>query len=262
MMSVIKYLRSYLEQGKKGLILLVDPDELGRDDYRARLSVQLQNQVCDLVLVGGSLVHDTHYDERVNWLRQEVKCPLVLFPGSPSQLHPAVDAVLFLSLVSGRNPEYLIGQHVIAAPKIREYKLETIATGYMLIDGGKPTTASYMSNTSPIPRDKNGIAASTAMAAEMLGMQTLYLDAGSGAAIPVPAEMIASVRQVSALPLIVGGGIRSIHEAQRSLNAGADFVVIGSLFEKEPELIAEFSRGLILDVATQSKQSISKKAQS
>lgn len=249
MMSVIAYLRSYFDQGKKGLILLVDPDELGRDDYRAKLSIQLQNQVCDLVLVGGSLVHDTHYDDRVKWLRKEVKCPLVLFPGSPSQLHPEVDAVLFLSLVSGRNPEYLIGQHVIAAPKIREYQLETIATGYMLIDGGKPTTASYMSNTSPIPRDKNGIATSTAMAAEMLGMQVLYLDAGSGAATPVPAAMIQSVRRVSNLPIIVGGGIRSINEAQHSLKAGADFVVIGSLFEKEPELIAEFSKAIGLGFA-------------
>lgn len=219
-------------------MLLLDPDKLGHNPYREILVKQLSHHSFDLVLVGGSLLHDGGFDERMNWLREQVKCPLVLFPGSPVQIHPSVDAVLFLSLVSGRNAEYLIGQHVVAAARIRELNLETIATGYMLIDGGKPTTASYMSNSAPIPHDKPGIASATAMASEMLGMACIYLDAGSGALRPVSMEMIQAVRSSVKLPIIVGGGIKSSTQMQQAFDAGADWVVIGSWLEESPELIA------------------------
>lgn len=244
MRDILSILRSYREKGSKGFALLADPDELDRENYFESLISGLKELPCDFVLVGGSLIQEGGFSERIEKLRQSVSLPLVLFPGSPSQLHPGFDAVLFLSLVSGRNPEFLIGQHVVAAPRIKELGLETIATAYMLIDGGKPTTASYISNTFPIPWDKAGIAATTAMAAEMLGMQAVYLDTGSGASRAVSGEMISSVRKACELPIIVGGGIRDVLSAEAAYKAGADLVVIGSLFEKEPQLIADFGRQL------------------
>jgi putative glycerol-1-phosphate prenyltransferase len=165
---------------------------------------------------------------------------VVLFPGSVTQLSAHVDAVLFLSLISGRNPELLIGQHVVAAPRIKALQLEAVPTGYLLIDGGKPTTASYISNTQPIPANKAGIAAATALAGELLGLRCIYIDAGSGAANPVPIEMIRAVREACSLPLIVGGGIRSRAQADAAYAAGADLLVIGTAIEEEPEMIAEF----------------------
>lgn len=242
MHQVISILQEFMQSGKKGRMLLIDPDQLGKDEYRNKLAAQLKNNPFDIVLVGGSLLHEGGYDERMNWLRAQVSCPLVLFPGSPVQIHPAVDAVLFLSLVSGRNAEFLIGQHVIAAPRLRELQLETISTAYMLIDGGKATTASYMSNTAPLPHNKPGIASATAMAAEMLGMACVYLDAGSGAERPVSAEMIASVRKSVKLPIIVGGGIKSQGQMQQAFDAGADWVVIGTWLEESPDLIAQLGQ--------------------
>jgi putative glycerol-1-phosphate prenyltransferase len=244
MSDILSILRSYRKKGIKGFALLADPDQLQREDYFDALISGLKDIPCDFMLVGGSLLEQTGFNDSIEKLRQSVSLPLVLFPGSPDQLHPAFDAILFLSLVSGRNPEFLIGQHVAAAPRIKALGLETIATAYMLVDGGKPTTASYISNTFPIPWDKPGIAASTAMAAEMLGMQAVYLDTGSGAARAVSGEMISSVHQACSLPIIVGGGIRDIAAAETAYKAGADLVVIGSLFEKEPQRIADFGRQL------------------
>lgn len=224
------------------MAILVDPDKLDDASYRVHLEQHVHE--FDLVLIGGSLVTGSDLVEKTRWLKSICPGPLTLFPGAVHQLNGNLDAVLLLSLISGRNPELLIGQHVVAAPLIRELGLEAISTGYMLIDGGKPTTASYISNTLPIPRDKPSIAAATAMAAEQLGMHCIYLDTGSGANFTVPPDVIAAVRKACDLPLIVGGGIRSIAEADAAYKAGADLVVVGTLFEKEPELLAGFSQQL------------------
>lgn len=193
----------------------------------------------DYILVGGSLVVTNHLDDVVIRIRKACDIPVILFPGSPSQLSRYANALLYLSLISGRNPELLIGQHVISAPAVRQSGLEIISTGYMVIDGGAPTTVSYISNANPIPSDKLEIAVCTAMAGEMLGMKTLYMDAGSGARRPIREEMIAAVASHVSIPLIVGGGITTPDKAHRNCLAGADIVVVGNAIEKDPSLIRE-----------------------
>jgi phosphoglycerol geranylgeranyltransferase len=167
--------------------------------------------------------------------------PVVLFPGSPAQLSRHADALLLLSLVSGRNPDLLIGQQVLAAPSIKASGLEVIATAYMLIDGGVPTTVSYMSHSAPIPRNKPDIALSTAWAAELMGQQLIYMDAGSGAQYSISEQMINKVSKNVQLPMIVGGGIRDVEGVRRAFEAGAQVVVVGNAIEKNPSLIEEMS---------------------
>ncbi len=166
---------------------------------------------------------------------------MVLFPGNSLHIEPTADAILFLSLISGRNPEFLIGQHVIAAPLLRKSGLEVLPTGYMLVDSGAQTTVSYISGTMPLPADKPGVAACTAMAGEMLGLQLMYLDAGSGARRPVSPDMIAAVRSVVDVPIIVGGGINSGEKAYNALKAGADLIVVGNGIEQDPDLLPQLS---------------------
>lgn len=237
-MQFTEELTSLYRTQRKAVAVLIDPDKVNRSSHPALLR-SINETAPDYVFIGGSVITETHFDEKVKAVREATDLPLVLFPGSPTQLTPHVDAVLFLSLISGRNPELLIGHHVTAAPRVHELGLEAVPTGYMLIDGGMPTTASYISNTQPIPRDKAGIAAATAMAGELLGLKCIYLDAGSGAALPVPAEVIQAVRKAVKLPLIVGGGIRTGVQRDAAFNAGADLVVIGTALEEDPELIAE-----------------------
>jgi phosphoglycerol geranylgeranyltransferase len=169
---------------------------------------------------------------------------VILFPGSPSQLSKYADALLYLSLISGRNPELLIGQHVISAPFVRKSGLEIMPTGYMVVDGGAPTTVSYISNASPIPADKNEIALCTAMAGEMLGMRLIYMDAGSGAKRAITEAMIEKVAKNIEVPLIVGGGITTPEKAYLNCKAGADIIVVGNAIEKDPTLIAEISAAI------------------
>jgi putative glycerol-1-phosphate prenyltransferase len=180
----------------------------------------------------------------VTLIKKESSIPVVLFPGSPSQVTPAADALLYLSLISGRNPELLIGQHVISAPIVRKSGLEIMSTGYMVIDGGAPTTVSYISNATPIPSDKNEIAVCTAMAGEMLGMKLIYMDAGSGAKKPITTSMIQSVSHHISVPLIVGGGIRDAEQAFKSASAGADIIVVGNAIEKDDSLILEMGNAI------------------
>jgi putative glycerol-1-phosphate prenyltransferase len=165
--------------------------------------------------------------------------PIILFPGSPLQLSSQADALLLLSLISGRNAEYLIGNHVVAAPFLRESGIEIVPTGYMLINGGKQTSVSYMSNTQPIPADKPDIALATAMAGEMLGLKIIYLDAGSGAINPVPLNMIASIAAGVSIPVIVGGGIRTPDAVRNAYESGADVVVVGNATETNQSLLSE-----------------------
>ena len=217
------------QQGKKKFAVLIDPDKmrLGKLDQIIELSARCH---VDYFFIGGSLLVNSQLDQCLQMIRQRTHIPMILFPGSSYQLSNKADALLFLSLVSGRNPDLLIGQHVIAAPYIKLSSLEVLPTGYMLIDGGVGTTVMYMSNTSPIPSNKADIAVCTALAAEMLGLKLIFMDAGSGATKPISAEMIAAVRGAVSVPLIVGGGIRSADKVQENLKAGADVIVMGNAF--------------------------------
>lgn len=234
-----------LQSGRPGkkLAVLIDPDDL-QEEHLRRIIPLLQKSKADLLLIGGSLMLKDQIDYCLKRLKAELEQPLVLFPGSVVQVSARADAILFLSLISGRNPEFLIGQHVIAAPYVKAAGLEVIPTGYMLIDGGRPTTASYMSNAMPIPHNKAEIAVCTAMAGEMLGLQTIYLDAGSGADLPVPSEMISAVAKNISLPLIVGGGIRDPYKAVEQLEAGADMIVVGNRIEENPDSLMELSQAV------------------
>jgi putative glycerol-1-phosphate prenyltransferase len=222
------------------LAVLIDPDNQTEDSLMA-LSEKIINCKVDVILVGGSLLLDNHFERTLSLLRKNTSIPIVLFPGNNYQVSSRADAILLLSLISGRNPEYLIGQHVVAAPQIRESGLEVIPTGYMLIDGGRVSTTSYMTQTVPIPYDKPDIAVATAMAGEMLGLQTIYLEAGSGAHKSISVEMLQAVRSSVSIPIITGGGIRTPEQAEALAQAGSSMIVVGNILEKQPELLMEIS---------------------
>lgn len=242
--TVLQHLTAAKSSGRKLLAVLIDPD-FGQDEYRLERTVQNACMAkADLVFVGGSLLTSAAFDRCVELVRLWSTKPVVLFPGSPSQLSAHADAVLFLSLISGRNPELLIGHHVVAAPTVKALGLEAIPTGYMLVDGGRTTTAHYVSQSSPIPHDKPGIAAATALAGELLGLRSIYLDTGSGAPRTVSPEMIAAVRATVDLPIIVGGGIRTVEQARQLCEAGADVLVVGTAFEEDPERIFAMSEAI------------------
>ena len=242
--AVVEQLEDAKVRGRKLLAVLIDPD-LGQDEALLERTVQNACMArADLLFMGGSLLTSASFDRCVDLVKRWSTSPVVLFPGSPAQLSRHADAVLFLSLISGRNPELLIGHHVTAAPTIKALGLEAIPTGYMLVDGGAPTTVSYVSQTAPIPHDKPGIAAATALAGELLGLRTIYLDTGSGARRTVSPAMIAAVRKAVDLPIIVGGGIRDGATARELCEAGADVIVVGTAFEQDPELIFAMSEAV------------------
>ncbi len=219
---------------------MLDPDKIGQNAL-SDLLISTADSPVDFFLVGGSLVSDYVHKEVIAAIRRRSHTPIILFPGNPTHIEPSADAILFLSLISGRNPEFLIGQHVIAAPLLKKSGLEVLPTGYMLVDSGTQTTVSYISGTMPLPHDKPSVAACTAMAGEMLGLKLMYLDAGSGARWPVSSAMIAAVRAAVDLPVIVGGGINSGEKAYEALKAGADMIVVGNGIEKNPDLLPELS---------------------
>ena len=227
-------------KGQKSFAVLIDPDKVGAADIDQLTQLAVEAKV-DYLFVGGSLVISNHLDEVVKRVKQRCNIPVILFPGSPSQISVHADGLLYLSLISGRNPELLIGQHVISAAAVRQSGLEIISTGYMVVDGGAPTTVSYISNASPIPADKNEIAMCTAMAGEMLGMEVIYMDAGSGAKRAISEAMIEKVARTIEAPLIVGGGITDPEKAYINCKAGADVIVIGNAIEKDRALIKEMS---------------------
>ncbi len=226
--------------GKKSFAVLVDPDKVNDYKMQQLINVAVAAKV-DYFLVGGSLVISNFLDECIQFIKRSCSIPAILFPGSASQVSRYADALLYLSLISGRNPELLIGQHVVSAPFVRQSGLEIISTGYMVVDGGAPTTVSYISNAAPLPADKNEIAMCTAMAGEMLGMKLIYMDAGSGAKIPVTESMIHHVAKSISVPLIVGGGITEPEKAYLNCKAGADIIVVGNAIEKDESLITEMA---------------------
>ncbi len=227
-------------QGKKSFAVLIDPDKVNQPKMQELIELAVNAKV-DYFLVGGSLVISNYLDECIRLIKSACSIPAILFPGSPSQISKYADALLYLSLISGRNPELLIGQHVVSAPFVKNSGLEIMSTGYMVIDGGAPTTVSYISNATPLPADKNEIAMCTAMAGEMLGMKLIYMDAGSGAKKPITTAMIEQVAKCIDVPLIVGGGITDPEKAYRNCKAGADLIVVGNAIEKDENLIMEMA---------------------
>ena len=222
---------------------MIDPDK--KNDKNIDQCVESANQNgADALFVGGSIMMDSLYQQRVERIKSLAEIPIILFPGGVNQLNNNYDAMLFMSLLSGRNPHYLIGEQVIAAPIVKDYGLETIPTGYLLIDGGSPTTVEFISGTRPIPSNRPDIAVSHALAGQFLGMQLIYLEAGSGALNKVSEEMIKQVSNEINIGLIVGGGIRTPEDAKSIVEAGASYVVIGSVLEKSETLITEFSSAI------------------
>ena len=235
-------MRSFYDQlkdrTKKRFALLVDPDKYD-DNALENLIVHINQDPPDLVLVGGSILYKP-IDITITALKLGTKLPVFIFPGNVIQLSDRADGILFLSLISGRNPEYLIGNHVLAAPHLNRSGIEVIPTAYMLIENGSSTSVEYMSHTRPIPAGKPEIAVATAMAGEMLGMKAIYLEAGSGAEHPVGFDMIRTIRRNISLPMIVGGGISSPAIARDVFNEGADMIVVGTAIEKDPSMVRAF----------------------
>lgn len=242
-MSILKSVVSGKAEGKKQLAVLVDPDKTSDDSLKQLASIAVKNGV-NYFFVGGSLLVNNQLDSCIKILKAESGLPVILFPGNTLQMSYRADAMLFLSLISGRNAEMLIGRHVVAAPYLKLSRVEVIGTGYMLIESGKPTAVSYMSNSVPIPADKDDIAVCTAMAGEMLGLKLIFMDAGSGANNPVSASMIENVSKSIDIPLIIGGGITTPLLASTAAKAGADVIVIGNAIEKDPFIIASIANAI------------------
>ena len=240
---IYKSLQETKQHELKKLAVLIDPDKMRLNNVARVLELAVRADV-DYFFVGGSLIVNDMMDYCLDAIREIGTIPAILFPGSPQQINKKADAILLLSLISGRNADLLIGQHVLAAPMLRRSGLEILPTGYMLVDGGAPTTASYVSNTHPIPSNKEDIAVCTALAGEMLGLKTIYLDAGSGAKNPIPEAMIAAVSQNLNIPLIVGGGMRTPERAAANARAGADIIVVGNALEKDPDLVTDIAQAV------------------
>jgi len=242
-MKIYNQILENKKQGKKSFALLVDPDKQDKSELISVIKKAKQAKT-DYFFVGGSLLTNDSLDSCLTTLKENSNIPVVLFPGNAMQVNDKADGILFLSLISGRNAEMLIGRQVITAPILKQSSLEVLPTGYMLIDSGKPTTVSYMSNTTPIPAEKNSVAACTALAGEMLGLKLIFMDGGSGAQNPISEEMITEVSKSVDTPLIIGGGISSGKKAAANCKAGADIIVVGNAIEKNENLIVEIANAV------------------
>jgi phosphoglycerol geranylgeranyltransferase len=239
-MSILGQLEQARQQNKRLFSLLIDPDKIGSNELERLVRTADQASV-DMLFIGGSLlVRNTLFD-CVQIIKANCNIPVILFPGDNMQVVPNADGILLLSVISGRNAEMLIGKHVVAAPNLKNSGLEIIPTGYMLVDSGRPTTASYMSNTVPLPHDKDDIAACTAMAGEMLGLRTIFMDGGSGALNSVSESMVKRVAEHVSVPIIVGGGLKTPEMAKARFDAGATVVVVGNAIEKDGSLLSEMA---------------------
>lgn len=225
---------------KSGFAVLADPDKIALQDV-PKLAALCNDAAVDYLFIGGSLLMIDQVEACIDLFKANSNIPVILFPGSPSQVTPKADALLYLSLLSGRNAELLIGQHVVSAPMVKKSGLEVLSTGYILVDGGVQTTVSYMSNSLPIPANKPEIALCTAWAGEMQGKQLIYMDAGSGAQCPISKEMIATVSSQIEIPLFVGGGICTPEKVRENCEAGANIIVVGNAIERDSTLIKEMA---------------------
>jgi putative glycerol-1-phosphate prenyltransferase len=233
MMKTSTYLKlqEIIKNRGAGFILLLDPDDLSLDNIEEMIPAAIENGV-DLFFVGGTLLIRQNFDEYVKIIKEEAgDTPVILFPGSVFQVSRHADAILYLSVISGRNPAYLIDHQVLAAPRVWQLQMESISCGYMLVESGQMTSAEFMSNSRPLPRNKPDLALAHALAAQYLGFKVVYLEAGSGAQLAVPEEMITAVAKTISIPLIVGGGVKNPDIAAKKVEAGASFVVIGNHFE-------------------------------
>ncbi|MHB1686475.1 MAG: phosphoglycerol geranylgeranyltransferase [Ignavibacteriaceae bacterium] len=241
-MKIYNYLLNIISQKGAAYLILLDPDKLA-DDNLFRFIRHCEISGVDGFLVGGSLMINGDFEGFIEKVKITTALPVIIFPGSVNQICQAADAILYLSVVSGRNAEHLIGKHVLAAPIIKKFNIEPISTGYIIVESGSITTAEYISGSLPVPRNKPEIAAATALAAEYLGMKLIYLEAGSGADKPVPNEMVKAVSGYCDVPVIVGGGIKSPQTAREKVENGAKIIVTGNFFEDENnwDLIKEFA---------------------
>lgn len=224
---------------KKLFALLIDPDKFDMKIIQKAVSAKV-----DFIFIGGSLITKDHFEACIHTIKKKCNIPVLIFPGNELQISNKADGFLLLSLISGRNPDLLIGKHILAASLLKKSKLEIIPTGYMLIESGKLTSALYMSNTLPIPYSKNDIATSTAMAGELMGLQMIYMDAGSGADKCISTNMIKAVKSSIEIPLIIGGGINTVQKAIDICNAGADIIVVGNAIEKDNSLIEKIAKAV------------------
>jgi phosphoglycerol geranylgeranyltransferase len=239
--TIYTQFKALKSQNRSGFAVLADPDKIAPADMQ-HLARLCNDAGVDYLFMGGSLLMAHQMELCIQRFKTESDIPVVLFPGSPAQVTPYADALLYLSLISGRNPDLLIGQHVASAPQVKASGLEVISTGYMLIDGGVQTTVSYMSGAMPIPADKPEIALCTAWAGELQGKHVIYMDAGSGARKPISEEMIQKVSKNLEVPLIVGGGILHPDKVYQNCKAGANIIVVGNAIERDPFLIRDMAQ--------------------
>jgi len=222
----------------RGIAVLIDPDKFKTKESLADFLIKIKLAEPDFVFVGGSSVTKSDFDQCVEMVKKMLSIPLVLFPGAAHHISNNADALLFLSLISGRNPDFLIGQHVEAIDELEQMNIETIPTSYLLIDGGKMSSVQYVSGTQPIPQDEYSIARKTALAGKYLGHKLIYADAGSGAIRPISCEMIKTLSSVKS-PLIIGGGLNSIKRVKAAHNSGANLAVIGNKLEEDIDFLLD-----------------------
>jgi len=239
-MFVYQKLLDVKDEKGAGFLVLLDPDRMSVPEI-VDLARKSEKGGADGFLVGSSLLLSTRFDEAIREIKAHVNVPVTIFPGNANQVSRYADAILFLSLISGRNPHLLIGEQVKAAPAIKEFGLEPIPTGYMIIESGGTTSVQFMSDTQPIPRNKPDIVKAHALAAEYLGMKFVFLEAGSGADSPVPDNIVREVKDFITIPIIVGGGIKDPDVAYKKVKGGAGFVVIGNFLEEDDSLIEKFA---------------------
>jgi len=243
--KIYHYLLDIVEKKGAGYFVLIDPDQKNHSSIEKIVQTANESDV-DALLVGGSLMMDAGNHDRVAKIKKDAKMPIIFFPGGVTQINGYYDAMFFMSILSGRNPHYLIGEQAIAAPVVKDIGIETIPMGYLLLDGGTTTTVEFMSSTKPIPMDRPDITVAHALAAQYLGKKFIYLEAGSGAKIPVSVETIEAVRKQIEIPIIVGGGIKTPKDAEQITIAGASFIVTGTITEKSENLsvMKDFSEAI------------------
>ena len=234
-------IKERVKQGEKMWAILIDPDKLPIEDITDFI-LMVNKSTCDFILIGGSLINHGMFDEYVKKIKALTSKKVIIFPGNNLQLSNHADGLLFLSLISGRNPDFLIGQHVKVAQQVKESDVCTMPCGYILVESNKLTSAVYMSESLPIPRDKPDIAAATALAGTLLGLQFLYLDTGSGADGNVQTNIVKAVKEVTDVPLFIGGGICNQQQLESAWKSGADIVVVGTSIEKHYNQMFEFKK--------------------